>query len=172
MALMIGALILQGIQPGPNVISARPELFWGVIVSMWIGNLMLVVLNLPLIGIWVRILTIPYRFIFPAIGVFCCLGVYSVSNNAFDVVSMCVFGLVGYLLLKLECEPAPLLLGFVIGPLMEENFRRAMLIARGDWSTFVTRPISLGLLVVCVLALLAVLSPVLRKRREEAFTET
>ena len=172
MALMIGALILQGIQPGPNVISARPELFWGVIVSMWIGNLMLVVLNLPLIGIWVRILTIPYRFIFPAIGVFCCLGVYSVSNNPFDVVSMCVFGLVGYLLLKLECEPAPLLLGFVIGPLMEENFRRAMLIARGDWSIFVTRPISLGLLVVCVLALLAVLSPVLRKRREETFTET
>jgi putative tricarboxylic transport membrane protein len=172
MALMIGALILQGIQPGPNVISARPELFWGVIVSMWIGNLMLVVLNLPLIGIWVRILTIPYRFIFPAIGVFCCLGVYSVSNNVFDVVSMCIFGLAGYLLLKLDCEPAPLLLGFVIGPLMEENFRRAMLIARGDWSTFVTRPISLGLLVICALALLAVLSPVLRKRREEAFTET
>ncbi len=171
MALMIGALVLQGIQPGPNVLTARPELFWGVIASMWIGNLMLLVLNLPLIGIWVRILAIPYRFIFPAIGVFCCLGVYSGANNEFEVATMCVFGLVGYLLLKLDCEPAPLLLGFVIGPLMEENFRRAMLIARGDWSTFVTRPVSLGLLLLCALALAAILSPMLRKRREEAFRE-
>jgi TctA family transporter len=172
MALMIGALILQGIQPGPNVLTARPELFWGVIASMWIGNLMLVVLNLPLIGIWVRILTIPYRFIFPAIGVFCCVGVYSISNNLFDVVTLAGFGLVGYLLLKLDCEPAPLLLGFVVGPLMEENFRRAMLIARGDWSTFVTRPVSAGLLLVCLLALVAIASPMLRRKREEAFQET
>jgi TctA family transporter len=171
MALMIGALILQGVQPGPNVLTARPELFWGVIASMWIGNAMLVILNLPLIGLWVRILTIPYRYIFPAIGVLCCIGVYSVSNNSFDVIAMGVFGLVGYVLLKMDCEPAPLLLGFVVGPLMEENFRRAMLISRGDWSTFVTRPISAVLLVVAALALLAVLSPILRRKRDEAFQE-
>jgi putative tricarboxylic transport membrane protein len=171
MALMIGALILQGIQPGPNVLTARPELFWGVIASMWIGNLLLVVLNLPLIGIWVRILTIPYRFIFPAIGVFCCLGVYSVNNNIFDVLSMCVFGLAGYALMKLDCEPAPLLLGFVVGPLMEENFRRAMLIARGDWTTFITRPVSLGLLLLAIGALVAIVSPMLRRTRQDAFTE-
>jgi TctA family transporter len=171
MALMIGALILQGIQPGPNVLTARPELFWGLIVSMWIGNLLLVVLNLPLIGLWVRILTIPYRFIFPAIGIFCCLGAYSASNNIFDVLSMCVFGLVGYALIKLDCEPAPLLIGFVIGPLMEENFRRAMLIARGDWTTFLTRPVSLGLLVLAAAALFAVVSPMLRHTRQKVFKE-
>lgn len=171
MALMIGALILQGIQPGPNVITARPELFWGVIVSMWVGNALLVLLNLPLIGLWVRILTIPYRFIFPAIGVLCCIGVYSISSNTFDILAMGVFGLIGYALTKLDCEPAPLLLGFVVGPLMEENFRRAMLIARGDWSTFVTRPISAFLLLVCALVLLAVFSPLLRKKRDEAFQE-
>jgi putative tricarboxylic transport membrane protein len=171
MALMIAALILQGIQPGPNVMTARPELFWGVVASMWIGNLMLVILNLPLVGIWVRILTIPYRFIAPAIGVFCCIGVFSVENNSADVLMMGVFGLIGYLLIKLDCEPAPLLLGFIIGPLLEENLRRAMLIARGDWSTFVSRPISLGLLIVTVLALVAVLSPALRRRRADAFRE-
>jgi TctA family transporter len=171
MALMIGALILQGIQPGPNVLTARPELFWGLIVSMWIGNLLLVVLNLPLIGLWVRILTIPYRFIVPAIGIFCCLGAYSASNNIFDVLSMCVFGLVGYALIKLDCEPAPLLIGFVIGPLMEENFRRAMLIARGDWTTFLTRPVSLGLLVLAAAALFAVVSPMLRHTRQKVFKE-
>ena len=171
MALMIGALILQGIQPGPNVLTTRPELFWGVIVSMWIGNAMLVVLNLPLIGLWVRILTIPYRYVFPAIGVLCCIGVYSIGNNTFDVIAMGVFGLIGYVLLKMDCEPAPLLLGFVVGPLMEENFRRAMLIARGDWSTFVARPISAALLAVSAVALLAVLSPMLRRKRNEAFQE-
>ncbi len=148
MALMIAALILQGIQPGPNVMTARPELFWGIIASMWIGNLLLIILNLPLVGLWAKILTIPYRYIVPAIGVFCCIGVYSVENNTADVLMMGVFGLCGYLLLKLDCEPAPLLLGFIIGPLLEENLRRAMLIARGDWSTFVTRPISAGLLLL------------------------
>ncbi len=171
MALMIAALILQGIQPGPNVMTARPELFWGIIASMWIGNLLLVILNLPLVGIWVRILTIPYRYIVPAIGVLCCIGVFSVENNPADVLMMGVFGLVGYLLLKLDCEPAPLLLGFIIGPLLEENLRRAMLIARGDWSTFVTRPLSAGLLLISLLALIAVMSPMLRRKREEAFQD-
>ena len=172
MALMIAALILQGIQPGPNVMTARPELFWGIIASMWIGNLLLIILNLPLVGLWAKILTIPYRYIVPAIGVFCCIGVYSVENNTADVLMMGVFGLCGYLLLKLDCEPAPLLLGFIIGPLLEENLRRAMLIARGDWSTFVTRPISAGLLLIGVLALVAVMSPLLRRKREEAFQES
>ena len=172
MALMIAALILQGIQPGPNVMTARPELFWGIIASMWIGNLLLVVLNLPLVGLWAKILTIPYRYIVPAIGVFCCIGVYSVENNTADVLMMGVFGLCGYLLLKLDCEPAPLLLGFIIGPLLEENLRRAMLIARGDWSTFVTRPISAGLLLISLMALVAVMSPMLRRKREEAFQES
>jgi putative tricarboxylic transport membrane protein len=171
MALMIGALILQGIQPGPNVLTAQPELFWGLIASMWIGNFMLVILNLPLIGLWVRVLAIPYRFIFPAIGVFCCLGAYSANNNVFDVLSLCVFGLAGYALIKLECEPAPLLLGFIVGPLMEENFRRAMLIARGEWTTFVTRPISLALLVIAAAALVAIVSSKLRRARNAAFKE-
>lgn len=171
MALMIAALILQGIQPGPNVMTTRPELFWGVIVSMWIGNLLLVILNLPLIGIWVKILTIPYDYIMPAIGVICCIGVYSISNNPADVLMMGVFGLAGYILLKLDCEPAPLLLGFIIGPLLEENLRRAMLIARGDWTTFVTRPISASLLLICALSLVAVMLPQLRSKREEAFQE-
>ncbi|GGA66868.1 hypothetical protein GCM10011385_20950 [Nitratireductor aestuarii] len=171
MALMIAALILQGIQPGPNVMTARPDLFWGVIASMWIGNVLLVILNLPLIGIWVKILTIPYDYIMPAIGVICCIGVYSISNSPTDVLMMGVFGLAGYVLLKLDCEPAPLLLGFIIGPLLEENLRRAMLIARGDWTTFVTRPISAVLLLICALALMAVMMPHLRNKREEAFQE-
>jgi TctA family transporter len=171
MALMIGALVLQGIQPGPNVLTGQPELFWGLIASMWIGNLILVVLNLPLIGLWVRMLTIPYRFIFPAIGIFCCLGVYSANSNVFDVLSMGAFGVAGYALVRLGCEPAPLLLGFVIGPLLEENFRRAMLIARGDWTTFVTRPVSLGLLLLAAAALLAIVSPKLRRTRQDAFKE-
>jgi TctA family transporter len=151
--------------------TARPELFWGIIASMWIGNLLLVVLNLPLVGLWAKIVTIPYHYFVPAIGVLCCIGVYSVENNPADVLMMGVFGLAGYVLMKLDCEPAPLLLGFIIGPLLEENLRRAMLIARGDWSTFVTRPISAGLLLICVLALVAVASPVLRRKREEAFQE-
>ncbi|MDI4665441.1 tripartite tricarboxylate transporter permease [Xanthobacter autotrophicus] len=171
MALMIGALIIQGITPGPNVVTEKPDLFWGVIASMWIGNFMLVLLNLPLIGLWVRLLTVPYHVMFPAIIAFCCIGVYSVNNNTFDVYSMALFGVLGYALVKLDCEPAPLLLGFVIGPMLEEYLRRAMLISRGDPMVFVTRPISAILLMLAVAALVVVLLPSVQKTREEAFKE-
>ncbi|MFG1361878.1 tripartite tricarboxylate transporter permease [Xanthobacter versatilis] len=171
MALMIGALIIQGITPGPNVVTEKPDLFWGVIASMWIGNFMLVLLNLPLIGLWVRLLTVPYHVMFPAIIAFCCIGVYSVNNNTFDVYSMALFGVLGYALVKLDCEPAPLLLGFVIGPMLEEYLRRAMLISRGDPMVFVTRPISAILLALAAAALVVVLLPSVRKTREEAFKE-
>ena len=144
MALMIGAMIIQGITPGPNVVTDEPELFWGMIVSMWVGNLMLVLLNLPLIGLWVRMLTIPYHLLFPAIIAFCCIGAFSVNNSVFDVFMMALFGVVGYALIKLDFEPAPLLLGFVLGPMLEENLRRAMLLSRGSPSVFVTHPLSLG----------------------------
>ncbi|MDQ0509470.1 tripartite tricarboxylate transporter permease [Ancylobacter amanitiformis] len=171
MALMIGALIIQGIVPGPNVVNEQPSLFWGIVVSMWLGNLMLVVLNLPMIGIWVRLLTVPYHILFPLIVGFCCIGVYSVNNNAIDVFTMAVFGLVGYVLVKLDCEPAPLLLGFIIGPMLEEYLRRAMLISRGDPTVFFTRPISATMLALAILALVVVLLPSVRKKREEAFKE-
>ena len=171
MALMIGALIIQGIVPGPNVVNEQPSLFWGIIASMWIGNLMLVVLNLPLIGIWVRLLTVPYHILFPLIVGFCCIGVYSVNNNAIDVFTMALFGVVGYVLVKLDCEPAPLLLGFIIGPMLEEYLRRAMLISRGDPTVFFTRPISATMLGLAILALVVVLLPSVRKKREEAFQE-
>ena len=171
MALMIGALIIQGITPGPNVVTEKPDLFWGIIASMWIGNLMLVLLNLPLIGIWVRLLTVPYHVLFPAIMAFCCIGVYSVNNNTFDVYTMALFGVAGYMLVKLECEPAPLLLGFVIGPMLEEYLRRAMLISRGDPMVFFTRPISATLLLLAAAALVIVLLPSVGKTREEAFRE-
>jgi len=171
MALMIGALIIQGITPGPNVVTDKPDLFWGVIASMWIGNFMLVLLNLPLIGMWVRLLTVPYHILFPAIIAFCCIGVYSVNNNTFDVYAMALFGVMGYLLVKLDCEPAPLLLGFVIGPMLEEYLRRAMLISRGDPLVFVTRPISATLLALAAAALVVVLLPSVSKTREEAFKE-
>ncbi|GLK71038.1 tripartite tricarboxylate transporter permease [Ancylobacter dichloromethanicus] len=171
MALMIGALIIQGIVPGPNVVNEQPTLFWGIIASMWIGNFMLVVLNLPLIGIWVRLLTVPYHILFPLIVGFCCIGVYSVNNNAIDVFTMALFGVVGYVLVKLDCEPAPLLLGFIIGPMLEEYLRRAMLISRGDPTVFFTRPISATMLGLAVLALVVVLLPSVRKKREEAFQE-
>ncbi|OYX83706.1 MAG: hypothetical protein B7Y84_17945 [Azorhizobium sp. 32-67-21] len=171
MALMIGALIIQGITPGPNVVTEKPDLFWGIIASMWIGNLMLVLLNLPLIGIWVRLLTVPYHVLFPAIMAFCCIGVYSVNNNTFDVYTMALFGVAGYMLVKLECEPAPLLLGFVIGPMLEEYLRRAMLISRGDPMVFFTRPISATLLLLAFAALVIVLLPSVGKTREEAFRE-
>ena len=146
MALMIGAMIIQGIVPGPNVATEQPALFWGIIASMWIGNLMLIVLNLPLIGLWVKLLTIPYYVLFPIIMAFCSIGVYSVNTNVYDLYAVAFFGLLGYVLVKLRCEPAPLLLGFVLGPLLEENLRRAMILSRGDPTTFVTRPISAGLL--------------------------
>ncbi|PZQ81584.1 MAG: hypothetical protein DI549_13790 [Ancylobacter novellus] len=171
MALMIGALIIQGIVPGPNVVNEQPNLFWGIIASMWIGNFMLVVLNLPLIGIWVRLLTVPYHILFPLIVGFCCIGVYSVNNNAIDVYTMAIFGLIGYVLVKLHCEPAPLLLGFIIGPMLEEYLRRAMLISRGDPTVFFTRPISATMLGLAALALIVVLLPSVRKKREEAFQE-
>ncbi|SCW36304.1 tripartite tricarboxylate transporter permease [Ancylobacter rudongensis] len=171
MALMIGALIIQGIVPGPNVVNEQPNLFWGIIASMWIGNLMLVVLNLPLIGIWVRLLTVPYHILFPLIVGFCCIGVYSVNNNAIDVFTMALFGVVGYVLVKLDCEPAPLLLGFIIGPMLEEYLRRAMLISRGDPTVFFTRPISATMLGLAILALVVVLLPSVRRKREEAFQE-
>jgi putative tricarboxylic transport membrane protein len=171
MALMVGAMTIQGIQPGPQVMSQRPELFWGMIASMWVGNVMLIVLNLPLIGIWVRLLSVPYRLLYPAILLFCCVGVYSLSNSSFDVALTALFGLLGYIFAKLDCESAPLLLGFILGPMMEENLRRAMLISRGDATVFLTRPLSLALLIVAALVLLTVVAPAIRKKREEAFQE-
>ena len=171
MALMIGAMMIQGIAPGPQVMTERPELFWGMITSMWIGNLMLVVLNLPLIGMWVKLLTVPYRLLYPAILLFCCVGVYSLSNAPFDVMLTAVYGLIGYVFVKLECEPAPLILGFILGPLMEENLRRAMLLSRGDPTVFFTKPISGVLLGVAIVLLLITLAPAVRKTREEVFVE-
>jgi TctA family transporter len=171
MALMIGAMIIQGIQPGPNVITEKPELFWGLIASMWVGNVMLLVLNLPLIGIWVKFLTVPYHLLFPGIVAVCCIGVYSVGNNDFDVYTMAFFGVVGYLLVKLDCEPAPMILGFVIGKMLEEYLRRAMLLSRGDPLVFFQRPISAVLLIVAIAALVLVLIPSIGKKREEAFRE-
>jgi TctA family transporter len=171
MALMIGAMIIHGIQPGPQIMTAKPDLFWGMIASMWIGNIMLVILNLPLIGLWVRLLTLPYRFLYPAILLFCCIGVYSISNAWMDVILAALFGFVGYVFVKFDCEPAPLLLGFVLGPMMEENLRRALLLSRGDPAVFVTRPISLTLLIICAVLVAIVLAPNIRKKREEAFQE-
>ncbi len=171
MALMIGAMIIHGIQPGPQIMTAKPDLFWGMIASMWVGNLMLVILNLPLIGMWVKLLTVKYDFLFPAILIFCCVGVYSISNAWMDVLLAAAFGFVGYVFIKLECEPAPLLLGFVLGPMMEENLRRALLLSRGDPTVFFTRPISLALLVVCAILLVLVAAPSIARKREEAFQE-
>jgi TctA family transporter len=171
MALMVGAMTIHNIQPGPQVMTSNPALFWGLIASMWIGNLMLIILNLPLIGVWVKMLSIPYRHLYPAILVFCCIGVYTVNNNNFDVYMTAIFGIIGYLFFKLGCEAPPLLLGFVLGPMMEENFRRALLLARGDYTTFLTRPLSLGLLIAAVALVVIVALPAVRKTREEAFVE-
>jgi len=171
MALMIGAMIIKGIVPGPNVAVEQPALFWGIIASMWIGNLMLVVLNLPLIGLWVKLLTIPYYVLFPIIMAFCSIGVYSVNSNVYDLYAVAFFGLIGYALVKLRCEPAPLLLGFVLGPLLEENLRRAMILSRGDATTFVTRPISAGLLFLAAAVLVIVFLPSIKAKREAVFTE-
>jgi len=171
MALMVGAMIIQGIQPGPQVMTDKPQLFWGMIASMWVGNLMLVILNLPLIGIWIKLLTVPYRLLYPAILVFCCIGVYSISNSPFDVVVTACFGMLGYLFIKLDCEPAPLLLGFILGPMMEENLVRAMKLGRGDATLFFTRPLSASLLAVAFLLLVIIALPAIRKKREEAFVE-
>jgi TctA family transporter len=171
MALMVGAFIIQGITPGPNVITDEPALFWGIIVSMWVGNLLLVLLNLPLIGIWVKMLTIPYNVLFPAIIAFACIGCYSIGLNAYHIYAIAFFGILGYVLVKLGCEPAPLLLGFVLGPLLEEHLRRAMIISRGDPTVFVTRPISAGLLVAAAVALVIAILPAIRRKREEVFQE-
>jgi putative tricarboxylic transport membrane protein len=171
MALMIGAMIIQGITPGPAVMTEQPALFWGIIVSMWIGNLFLVVLNLPLIGIWVKMISVPYHFLYPAILVFCCIGVFSLGNKLFDVYLLAGFGVLGYIFSKLKCEPAPLLLGFILGPMMEEYLRRALLLSRGDFSVLVTRPISATMLAIATIALIVVFLPSIRKKREEAFQE-
>jgi len=171
MALMIGAMMIQGIAPGPQVMTERPQLFWGMIVSMWMGNLMLIVLNLPLIGMWVKLLTVPYRVLYPSILVFMCIGVYSLSNNPFDCFVMACFGVLGYVCIKLECEPAPLILGFILGPLMEENLRRAMLLSRGDPLVFFQKPISAGFLIASIILLVIIALPAIRKKREEAFVE-
>jgi putative tricarboxylic transport membrane protein len=171
MALMIGAMMIHGIQPGPMVIHKQPELFWGVVASMWIGNLMLLVINLPLVGIWVKLLAVPYRLMFPAILLFSCIGIYSVNSSPGDVFLTAVLALAGYALSKLDFETAPLLLGFVLGRLMEENLRRALVLSRGGLATFVQRPISAGLLVTAVLVVALAVLPAIRRRREEVFTE-
>ena len=171
MALMVGAMTIKGIQPGPQVMTSNPELFWGLIASMWVGNLILVILNLPMIGIWIKLLTVPYRFLFPAILTFCCIGLYTLNNNNFDVYMAVIFGLIGYIFYKLNCEPAPLLLGFILGPMMEENLRRALLLSRGDWGTFMTRPLSAGLLIAAFLMIVVVMLPSIKNKREEAFQD-
>ncbi len=171
MALMIGAMMIQGIQPGPAVMTEQPSLFWGLIASMWMGNLMLLVLNLPLIGIWVKMISVPYHLLYPMILVFCSIGVFSLSNTVFDVYLMVVFGGLGYVFKKLDCEPAPMLLGFILGPMMEEYLRRALLIAKGDATVLVTRPISATMLMLAACLLVLVLLPAFGKTREEAFKE-
>jgi putative tricarboxylic transport membrane protein len=171
MALMVGAMTIHNIQPGPQVMTNNPELFWGLIASMWIGNLMLIVLNLPLIGIWIKLLTVPYRWLFPAIVLFCAVGVYSTNNNTWDIWMVAMFGVIGYGFIKLGVEPAPLLLGFILGPMMEENLRRALLLSRGDWSVLVTRPLSATLLGMALLLLIIVLLPSVKSKREDAFVE-
>jgi TctA family transporter len=171
MAMMIGALMIHGIAPGPRVMTDRPDMFWGLIASMWVGNLMLVVLNLPLVGLWVRLLQIPYRILFPSILVFCCIGTFAVNSSSFDLYVLGAFAVFGYICIKLDFEPAPLILGFVLGPMMEENFRRAMLISRGDAMVFLAEPISAAFLVVAAFLLVIVAAPAVRSTREEALQE-
>ena len=171
MALMVGVMTIKGIQPGPRMMTSDPQLFWGLIASMWVGNAMLVILNLPLISMWIKLLTVPYRYLFPAITLFCCIGVYTLSNSTFDVYLTALFALIGYVFYKLGCEPAPLLLGFILEPMMEENLRRALLLSRGDWGTFVTRPLSAGLLAAAALLIVIVSLPAIDRKREVAFSE-
>ncbi|NBT54664.1 MAG: tripartite tricarboxylate transporter permease [Betaproteobacteria bacterium] len=166
MALMVGAMTIHNIQPGPQVMTSNPELFWGLIASMWIGNAMLIILNLPLIGMWIKLLTVPYRWLFPAIVLFCAIGVYTTNNSTFDIWLVALFGFIGYVFHKLGMEPSPMMLGFILGPMMEENLRRALLLSRGDWSVFVTRGLSCGLLIAAVLMLVVVLLPAVKKGRE------
>ena len=172
MALMLGALIIHGIQPGPQMMVEHADMFWGLIASFWVGNVLLLLLNLPLIGMWVRLLTVPFRYLFPAALFFVCVGVYSTNNNLFDVGMVTLFGAAGYALIRLRFEPAPLLLGFVLGPMVEENFRRALLLSRGDLAIFVTRPISLGFVLACVLLIaLLLVSAVRQKHKAQAALE-
>jgi TctA family transporter len=171
MALIIGAMVVHGIQPGPGVMTQQPELFWGVVVSMWVGNVMLLVLNLPLIGLWVKMLSVPYHYLYPMILVFCGIGVYSLSNTTFDVHLMVLFGLAGYVLKKVGCEPAPMLLGFILGPMMEEFLRRALLLSMGDPMTLITSPLSAVLLGLSIILMVLVLLPNVGKKRQEAFRE-
>jgi putative tricarboxylic transport membrane protein len=171
MALMFGALIMQGIAPGPTLISDHPDVFWGVIVSMWVGNVMLLVLNLPLIGIWTRLLTLPFRYLYPAILVFCSIGAFSLGNNVFDLWLLAIFGVAGYIFAKLDCDAAPLIMGLLLGPMMEENFRRAMFLSRGNPVIFVDRPISAALLAITVVCLVIVALPKISSVREKAFQE-
>jgi TctA family transporter len=171
MALMLGALMIQGITPGPRVLTSHPELFWGLIASMWIGNLALVILNLPLIGLWVSMLKIPYRWLYPIIMVFSCIGIYTVNHSQVDVWLMVVFGVLGYVFMKLDCEPAPFILGFLLGPMLEVNFRRAMLLSRGDLDIFITHPISLGFLIAAVALIILMVSPTIRRKKDQAVLE-
>jgi TctA family transporter len=171
MALMIGALMMHGLHAGPALIRDKPELFWGLVASMWVGNVLLVVLNLPLVGIWAKMLTVPYRFLYPAILLICCIGVYSIHNDPLDVIIASVFGLVGFVLTRLKCEPAPLLLGFILGTLIEENLRRALLISKGSPSIFFERPISLTFLVLTGVLILLLSMPMIRSGRERVFAE-
>ena len=171
MALMVGAMTIHNIQPGPQVMTSNPALFWGLIASMWVGNLMLVVLNLPLIGMWIKLLQVPYRILYPAILLFCSIGVYSINNTNVDIMLTVFFGLIGIIFVKLDCEPAPLLLGFVLGPMMEENLRRALLLSRGDPTVFFTRPLSLAMLIAAALLVLIIVLPNVRKTRQAAFQE-
>jgi putative tricarboxylic transport membrane protein len=171
MALMVGAMTIHGIIPGPQVMEKNPSLFWGMVASMWIGNLMLLIINLPLVGLWVKLLKVPYRLMFPAILIFCCIGIYSINNNPSDVMATAFFGLVGYVLFKLGFEPAPMLLGFVLGKLMEEKLRQALILSRGSFSTFIDRPVSAGLLAVAAVLLVIALLPSIRKSRDEVFVE-
>jgi putative tricarboxylic transport membrane protein len=172
MALMIGAMTIHGIQPGPQVMTERPALFWGMVASMWIGNLMLLVINLPLIGMWVQLLKVPYRFLYLSILLFCAIGVYTIGNSPFAVLLAALFGVLGYVFVRLDCEPAPMILGFVLGPLMEDNLRRAMRISSGDPMIFVNRPISLGLLIAAAILLVIIALPAIRSKRDEAFQES
>ncbi|MFH5927499.1 tripartite tricarboxylate transporter permease [Roseomonas xinghualingensis] len=171
MALMVGALIIQGIQPGPRMVEAQPDLFWGLICSMWVGNLMLLVINLPMIGMWVKLLQVPYKYLYPAILMFCAIGVYSLNNSLWDVYMTVFFGIIGYIFAKLRMEAAPLLIGFVLGPMMEEHLRRAMLLSRGDVVVFIERPISATLLALAALTLGAMLLPNLRAGKNKALAE-
>ncbi|MBM3609879.1 MAG: tripartite tricarboxylate transporter permease, partial [Alphaproteobacteria bacterium] len=171
MAIMMGAMMIQGIQPGAAVMTSNPDLFWGLVASMWIGNLMLVILNLPMIGMWVKLLQVPYRLLYPAILMFCVIGVYSSNSEPSQILLMVFFSAFGYLLMRFGCEPAPMVLGFILGPLMEENLRRSLVLSRGDPMIFLQRPISATLLAVTAFVVLLIVLPGFRKTREEAFRE-